>query len=152
MTEIVEYHTYLTGQTFSLLERMFGPTVTEYRLPNGRIADLLTIHNHDTIIITEVKTYATNSLITGAIMKYAPYCDKLFIAAPALSIETSVIAGHFLDLSSDACKVGLIAVNGMSTFIYKDAPTHRMVRQTSEYILTRLREHPHIARTSPGQR
>ena len=53
----------------------------EYRLPNGKIADIL-YRVKATTVIVEVKTIVRQSLIERAWKKYNTQCDYLVIASP----------------------------------------------------------------------
>lgn len=62
---------------------------TEFKLPNGRIADVI-YRVGKTRVIIEVKTFLKESLIYEAVCKYAQHCDYLVMATPPQLLQDDV--------------------------------------------------------------
>lgn len=74
-------HAEMQRKLFDCLSPQVDWAYTEFRLPNGRIADLL-MQFEDYKIVIEVKTVLKESLFLNAFHKYSKYCDMLVLASP----------------------------------------------------------------------
>lgn len=128
----VEFHTELTLQLHRWLRDRTLFARCEYRLPAGRIADIISIDQNGEISIYEIKTQFKDSLIMVAMNKYQAFCNRLWIVAP--DIPTNYINQRdFLTVwPSRDQQPGLIQLgNSTATIIrtarYQHLPAHHAV-------------------------
>jgi|1186.fasta_scaffold39441_1 hypothetical protein len=86
-------HSEMQSVVAAELRKLWEVVETEYRLPNGRIADIFAECNGMALIV-EVKTSIKTSIIQEVYRKYSRHCDYLVIASPfQLEDESQIHAG-----------------------------------------------------------
>lgn len=147
MTLETEFHTELEHQ----VARKFVLTATHllynYSLPNGKIADIITISTTSEITIIEIKTMLNHSLLSGAIKKYRAFCNRLYIAAPASEIAKLETATVDIAWKHDLKGAGIISIDNGNIVFTKRAGYHTLHPSVNQYLQL------HISiRADPGRK
>ena len=134
----MEYHTELQAQVLRWCVEHSVQVMQEYRLPDGHVADIVTIDDNNIITIIEVKTVLSHSLMDIVIKKYRWYCHELYIAAPMselnrMSAGTGVI--NWIPKSPILGTIGL--ANGRATIVRR-AIRRAIPALDEHYLTTRL--------------
>jgi len=122
----VEFHTELVHQLHSWLRDRALFARCEYRLPHGRIADIIAIENNGELSIFEVKTTVKDSLLASAYEKYSPYCHRLYIAAPDLQPHHTIDHNPYTIFPPKDRQTGWILLSDNSTALIKAASYHHI--------------------------
>jgi hypothetical protein len=93
----------------------------EYRLPNGRIADVIAISSLGTITIWEVKTRWRASELGEAWDKYARYCDQLWFVSLALVDADWRVFGAVTAFGDRTGTAGIMSYLGGQPHVYRCA-------------------------------
>lgn len=108
--------------------------VTEAKLPNGRIADVILNTIEHSIVIIEVKTVLLESLVSQAWDKYGGYCHQLFVAIPNLRIRNLSEIPFLFEWQSERLYVGLLGVYRDSLAVIRPAKSRPMSRLREDEI------------------
>jgi hypothetical protein len=82
----------------------------EFRLPHGRIADVIVRTPDGLIAIYEVKTVLKDSLIDEAVAKYGQWCNRLYFVVPGMVWPAHTLhRWEFMNFPSHRA-VGLVGV------------------------------------------
>jgi hypothetical protein len=138
-----EYHRELKQAVVRMMRLNAWEAVTEFPLPNNKIADVIGMHADRRIIIVEVKTTLRNTSVPAVFNKYSLYCDGLYIAADLNEVQTMNSPSQLLDWRPMHEPVGYLGFFGGGIVMVKQAKTRMMDyerRHTlSEAIAKRLR-------------
>ena len=135
-----EFHTELEVRVTEFLTKYYSFPTVNFRLPTGRIADLILITPAREVWIIEVKTVLKHSLIIEAAEKYYRYCNRLFVAAPEseiFALPRPSPSPHFRDPAED---VGLMSVTPRAVQIFREARQKQISGDTFDYLRVKLRE------------
>lgn len=113
-------------------------TFTEFKLPNGRIADIISYMPNLEIHIIEVKTTLKASMADYTILKYRGYANKLYIAAPDAEVLRNTQALYDHSLYYSTTEIGLIRIEGDIAFIGKECRSKTMSGDLYKYIQRKL--------------
>lgn len=102
-------HTRLVDAVYSNVIRWVEHPRREWKLPNGKIADILFDYLGYEIII-EIKSVLKQSVINDAISKYWSQCDLLIIAAPTGQFPKSPDRSELLWGDGMADKIGHLEI------------------------------------------
>lgn len=105
----------LTREVVRGVRRMFDAmghgTLTEFRLPLGRRADVVALSEAGEIAICEVKSSRADYRADRKWQDYVPYCERFYFAVPV---------GFPLDILPEAC--GLIVADAYGAAVRRPAP------------------------------
>ncbi len=136
-----EFHTELLTRTHNTLARISAEIRTEFRLPNGRIADIVIRTHFDDIIIVEVKSAFHPSFIEEAIGKYSKYGNYLCIALPETEWAKYQTNNKMLDHSDPFEHVGWITIKDELVTIRSLGPRRRIAPSLAALTVPPDREH-----------
>lgn len=135
-----EFHTELEKRVIEYLSLYYMTPLINFRLPSGKVADLIVMTPTREVLIVEVKTILKHSLVSEAAKKYRPYCNRLYLAAPAAEYErfTSPEVSNYWE--KDERWVGLLAVGSRSVRVIRE-PSYRAITQdATDYLRWKMRE------------
>jgi hypothetical protein len=90
-------------------------TLTEFKLGNGRRADMVGLNSAGTILMVEVKSTPEDFRGDAKWLEYVPYCDGFSFAVPP----------HFpWQILPDTC--GVVMADAHSAAVLREAPQHRL--------------------------
>lgn len=141
MSEIVEFHNALQNRVCTFMNQHFGPTLAECRLPNGTRADLITIQNDKTIIITEIKSVLPDLYIQSAAKKYSTSCHLLFIAAPNAEINKVKHLEGMAMFGNISKRPGLIRIDYNEIHIVANPMRRNIQANTAKLICNQVMEY-----------
>ncbi len=95
-----------------LLADMGCACLVEFRLGNGRRADVMAVDRGGTLLIVEVKTTATDYRSDRKWPEYLPYCDAFYFAVPEEFDRSLLPAG-----------VGIMVADGYGAAILETSPS-----------------------------
>lgn len=139
MSEIVEFHTKLQHDAHRWVLIQNGNATLEYRLPNNRVADIISRTKDERIQIIEVKTVLAPYLIEKSIEKYRVFCDELIIAAPAGEISKLLKNGKIIDLHSKVWNCGYLWLTERNAGYFPCGIASPMNQKTRSTITAHLR-------------
>lgn len=140
MSQVVEFHTELQ----LIAERMFHSfgwdVIREYRLPSGRIADLICLDHEYNIHICEIKTALSDSIIGAAQMKYQYYCNYLYIGAPIPEIAKILQEMNTLNWAKASKALGYVNLSPKGGFIARPPSRNTLQRKGEVYLTWAIRK------------
>ncbi len=105
----------LTRGVCRWLEDMGFSSLTEFKLGNGRRADVVGLNAGGTILMVEVKSTPEDFRGDAKWLEYVPYCDAFSFAVPP----------HFpWQILPEAC--GVVMADAHSAAVLRPAPYHRL--------------------------
>lgn len=135
-----EFHTELEHRVIEFLRLQYMDPIINFRLPTGRIADLILITPTREILIVEVKTSLRHSLITEACKKYRAYCNHLLVAAPEHEFNNLLPTEPATYWADNERHIGLLGIASRSVRVIR-APRYRKVtKEAYDYLRWQLRE------------
>lgn len=138
MTLETEFHSELEQTVLTYLWNQNIRTLVNYRLPNGRIADIIYQQQTGEINIVEVKTLLTDSLVQNAITKYQYYCHKLHIAAPQDDAEKLIRNDKSAHWPTNLMCPGIIGLCNNKITILRQAHYRQMQELVRTYVAAHL--------------
>lgn len=140
MTLETEFHTELELRTISYITAQSTGHIINYGLPNGRIADIICTNTADDILIIEVKTCLSNTILEATERKYGQYCHYLYIAAPANCIQDILWGKHTLEWQRRGPEMGFLSIT-QSQIVPAKVPTRRnLLPSVHRYLRWHMRE------------
>lgn len=121
----------------------------EFELPNGKIADVISISSLGFITITEVKTVLKASLVASTFEKYYHYCHRLWLAVPELPQAETI------PFEWDACefpmshRVGILGVYREGNRVFRKPVDHTLVDNRADQLLRRFTAYALEKRRAP---
>jgi hypothetical protein len=103
-----DFHRDLKRQAADFLSSEGWTVYQEPQLQNDKRPDLVGIHSSGKIIIVEVKTSLSSSDFHAAWNKYSPFCDDLYIAAPATANAFTSGELPLLDFIQTGSRIGIL--------------------------------------------
>lgn len=100
-----------------LFEDLGQAVLTEFRLANGRRADLTGLAVDGTITIVEVKSGIPDFAADRKWEEYGPFCDRFYFAVPPV---------FPLERLPDGAVCGLIVADAWGAEILREPPTNRL--------------------------
>jgi hypothetical protein len=149
MSEVNEFHTQLSNQALDMAIELFGPSIPEFSLPNGRIADIISTTTTNKIIIAEVKSSLKHSLVEGAIRKYLPYCNYLYIAAPSAAIWEYIRSQDSISIHQPTYHPGFMLLPPTAGVMIAPRKENIIAAKTAEYLQTQILYSPRLLREPP---
>lgn len=98
-----------------LFDEMGCASLAEFRLGNGRRADVMAVDRGGQLFIVEIKTSAADFRSDRKWPEYLPYCDGFYFAVPE-AFDRSMLPGE----------VGVIVADGYGAAILKAPPTFKL--------------------------
>ena len=128
---IAEYSHHETIVNFSAALRNAGLFVRqEQRLPNRKVADIVSWDRTGDTCIYEVKTVFRHQYLTSAWAKYAAYCNRLYLIVPSVNQNDVALTPWPCTWHSDDDKVGVITFSPHHQDITRNA-VHRHTDPTN---------------------
>lgn len=140
MSEIVEFHTKLQTDACKWILSLNNNATLEYRLPNGRIADIISYRHQQLLIIIEVKTTLTPYLVEQSLDKYKEYCDHLIIAAPETEAAQLLKSVNVLDIHNKLWTCGYLWLTDNHAQYVPCREPRRMNATVRRYIIGQLKD------------
>jgi hypothetical protein len=146
-----EFHTALEHRVIEWCILQNATPLINFRLPTGRIPDLIYIDRNKAITIIEVKTCLTDCLLQTTLDKYRRYCDFLWIAAPTNEMHRTITDLSTYQWPRTHTDIGLLSVGERSVLVQRRAVARPLHSDTTLYLgwqiadrlkTTDITEHP----------
>lgn len=146
-----EFHRELKRQTADFFQANGMEVYQEFRLPNNYIADVFGYREDAGFIIAEVHTALQAWKCEDAYRKYAPWCNKLYLATPETFEIPYGTAPQLKSILTKSEDVGLITVHTRRIEVTRPA----VKRDLSDTFIRQLRDridiiHPDVQLAVPN--
>lgn len=113
-------HKEMQQALFKMFSQIYDVVSTEYPIANGRIADIY-IKEKNRVVIVEVKTQLKASLMQECFGKYAPHCDRLYMATPPALFYQDTLPSVIGWADTHIDKIGILLVEWHRITLMKEA-------------------------------
>jgi hypothetical protein len=135
-----EFHTQLETRIIEWCQTFNHYPLLNFRLPTGKIADVIYITRNNEITIIEVKTTLYDYVAEQAIQKYARYCNYFYLAAPIREAEQFAVTYPVLSWKRATFQAGVLAIGDRTVATLRQPTRAELTSSTTEYLAASLRE------------
>lgn len=130
-----QYHRELKATVAAYLRKGGFTVHEEYKLPNGRIADIIATSKDGSTIIIEVKTELSHVWMSDVLRKYDAYASALYVATDKKSIEVYLKGAECLISLGRQARIGFLGIERDSVTVMRQSTPvrerHGMVKIAS---------------------